>query len=170
MLSIYIALAALASYWILQKLLKKDLLKSVPGPPTIPVLGNFLQLVPNKLHIQLLEWARSYGSVYKLVLAGTPVVVVSGTKAMHEVWKHNMPTVGVWFSNVWYVEWRTFDSRIWSYFTETTFGRYIHIVGFQTCLKMTLTEAVVWLWKVYNNYLYMTVCYKFTDISILYVN
>ena len=82
MFALYIIITALALLWLL---FKKDALKSIPGPSTIPFLGNLHQLVPMKLHLQLLEWGQVHGSVYKLVLAGSPVVVVTGIRAMHEV-------------------------------------------------------------------------------------
>jgi len=36
-----------------------------PGPPTLPVLGNLHQMPSKDGHLQLQEWAKEYGSVFK---------------------------------------------------------------------------------------------------------
>ena len=53
----------------------------LPGPRGIPVLGNALQLAPERFHLQLEQWAREYGPCYKLQL-GKQLAVVVGD---HEV-------------------------------------------------------------------------------------
>ena len=53
----------------------------LPGPKGIPVLGNALQIAPERFHLQLEQWAREYGPFYKLQL-GKELAVVVGD---HEV-------------------------------------------------------------------------------------
>ena len=53
----------------------------LPGPKGIPLLGNSLQLAPERFHLQLEQWAREYGPSYKLQL-GKQLALVVGD---HEV-------------------------------------------------------------------------------------
>jgi cytochrome P450 len=52
-------------------------LKSLPGPRPLPVLGNLLKLGPPTLHLQLEEWARTYGEAYCCYFGRRPALVVS---------------------------------------------------------------------------------------------
>ena len=54
---------------------------SLPGPRGIPVLGNALQVAPERFHLQLEQWARDFGPYYKLKL-GKQLALVVGD---HEV-------------------------------------------------------------------------------------
>ena len=54
---------------------------SLPGPRGIPILGNGLQIAPERFHLQLEQWAREYGPYFKLHL-GKQLAVVVGD---HEV-------------------------------------------------------------------------------------
>ena len=58
---------------------------NLPGPDGIPFIGNFHQLNTPKLHVQLLKWAKKYGPVYTIWLGFKPVVIVTGSKQIHEV-------------------------------------------------------------------------------------
>ncbi|MDO9286581.1 MAG: cytochrome P450 [Aquabacterium sp.] len=53
----------------------------LPGPPGLPVVGNLLQIKPTRLHLQLEQWCRDYGPVYKLQL-GPRQAVVFGDHAL----------------------------------------------------------------------------------------
>ena len=53
----------------------------LPGPRGIPVLGNALQIAPERFHLQLEQWARDHGPFYKLRL-GRQLALVVGD---HEV-------------------------------------------------------------------------------------
>ena len=53
----------------------------LPGPRGIPVLGNALQITPERFHLQLEQWARDHGPFYKLRL-GRQLALVVGD---HEV-------------------------------------------------------------------------------------
>jgi cytochrome P450 len=48
----------------------------LPGPRTIPVFGNLLQIESTRLHLQLEQWCEAYGSIFKLQLGKRRVVVV----------------------------------------------------------------------------------------------
>ncbi len=47
----------------------------LPGPRGLPVLGNLLQIQASRLHLQLEQWCREHGPVYKLRLGKQRAVV-----------------------------------------------------------------------------------------------
>lgn len=49
--------------------------QDLPGPRPLPLVGNLLQIKPPRLHLQLEDWARTYGPVYRLQLGPKPAVV-----------------------------------------------------------------------------------------------
>lgn len=49
--------------------------RDLPSPPGLPLLGNFLQLRPDRLHTTLEEWAQKLGSPYRYRLGTMPVTV-----------------------------------------------------------------------------------------------
>ena len=52
--------------------------KLPPGPPTIPLFGNILQIPQKGAHFQFTKWAREYGGLYTLTLGtGTAAVITS---------------------------------------------------------------------------------------------
>ncbi|MET0519042.1 MAG: cytochrome P450 [Burkholderiaceae bacterium] len=51
-------------------------LASVPGPRGLPLLGHLLQIRPQRFHLQLEQWARQYGPLYRLQLKRQPLLVV----------------------------------------------------------------------------------------------
>jgi len=57
-------------------------LADLPSPRGQPLLGHTLMLEPLRLHQQLEAWAHELGSVYRLRLAGKPLVVLSDAEAM----------------------------------------------------------------------------------------
>ena len=48
----------------------------LPGPRGIPWFGNALQVDPARIHLQLEQWCREYGPVFKLTLVKRRVLVV----------------------------------------------------------------------------------------------
>ncbi len=54
----------------------------LPGPRGIPVFGNALQIKPQRFHLQLEQWARTYGSTYRLKLGRDTVVVTGNHEAV----------------------------------------------------------------------------------------
>ena len=47
----------------------------LPGPRALPVVGNLLQIKPDRLHLQMEQWCRQYGPVFKLQLGPRKAVV-----------------------------------------------------------------------------------------------
>ncbi|WP_076999005.1 cytochrome P450 [Variovorax sp. KK3] len=48
----------------------------LPGPRGVPVFGNLLQVDSTRLHLQLEDWCKAYGPIYKLRLGPRRAVVV----------------------------------------------------------------------------------------------
>ncbi len=59
-----------------------DPLREIPGPSGWPVLGNALQYSAGKRRYVLQDWSKRYGSVYKINLLGSKVVILSGIEAI----------------------------------------------------------------------------------------
>lgn len=57
-------------------------LADLPGPRGLPLLGNLLQIRPERFHLQLEDWQRRYGPLYRFQLGGKPVLVCSDTALM----------------------------------------------------------------------------------------
>ncbi|XP_071979126.1 cytochrome P450 2A4-like [Engystomops pustulosus] len=57
-----------------------------PGPTPLPILGNFLQLSGGDIVQALLKHSEKYGDVFTVYLGSRPVIVVSGYKAVKEVY------------------------------------------------------------------------------------
>jgi cytochrome P450 len=60
-------------------------LDSLPGPPGLPVLGNAHQLDPQRLHRQLEDWDRLYGSSYVVRLGSLRLLVLAETEHVQRV-------------------------------------------------------------------------------------
>ncbi len=56
----------------------------VPGPRGLPFLGNILQFTMETSHKTLTDWAKVYGSVYKIKTMGRYTVIVNGYDAINE--------------------------------------------------------------------------------------
>lgn len=57
----------------------------LPGPHGVPILGNLLDLNNPQPIDTLIDWAREYGPVYKIVVPGTTRIIVSGADLMPDV-------------------------------------------------------------------------------------
>jgi cytochrome P450 len=57
---------------------------ALPGPPGVPYFGNVLQLRPSRMHLQLEDWARRYGTPYRLRLIGRDMIVVADAPTIVE--------------------------------------------------------------------------------------
>ena len=53
--------------------------KLPPGPPGIPILGNIFD-IKGKAWLQHTEWARKYGPIFSLNMAGTTIIVLNTHK------------------------------------------------------------------------------------------
>ncbi|MES2716581.1 MAG: cytochrome P450 [Pseudomonadota bacterium] len=47
----------------------------LPGPRGLPVVGNLLQIQPERLHLQMEQWCREFGPVFRLKLGSRQAVV-----------------------------------------------------------------------------------------------
>ncbi|KAL1719677.1 cytochrome P450 [Schizophyllum commune] len=57
-----------------------------PGPPTIPILGNLLQIPRSRAHLQFAQWAKECGSEVITIKLGPQIaVVLSSARAIKEV-------------------------------------------------------------------------------------
>jgi cytochrome P450/nitrite reductase/ring-hydroxylating ferredoxin subunit len=60
----------------------------LPSPPGWPLLGHLSAMVGEQTHAQLESWAQTYGSVYRMQLAGQPVVVIADGTLVRELLRH----------------------------------------------------------------------------------
>jgi cytochrome P450 len=64
--------------------------KDLPGPRALPVVGNLLQIKPDRLHLQMEQWCREYGPVFKLQM-GPRRAVVFGDHALVQATLRDRP-------------------------------------------------------------------------------
>nr|UWY61445.1 cytochrome P450 43963 [Bufo gargarizans] len=57
-----------------------------PGPTSLPILGNCLQLSKGDIVKSLLKLSEKYGEVFTIYLGSRPVIVVTGYKSVKEVY------------------------------------------------------------------------------------
>jgi cytochrome P450 len=57
---------------------------ALPGPRGVPYFGNVLQFRPARMHLQLEDWARRYGTPYRLRLIGRDMLVVADAAMISE--------------------------------------------------------------------------------------
>ncbi|KPK05544.1 MAG: hypothetical protein AMJ64_11400 [Betaproteobacteria bacterium SG8_39] len=57
---------------------------ALPGPGGVPYFGNVLQFRPARMHLQLEDWARRYGTPYRLRLIGRDMLVVADSTLIGE--------------------------------------------------------------------------------------
>ena len=56
-----------------------------PGPPTVPILGNMLQMPIRDPHIQFTKWAGEYGPIYSLIIGTSTVIVLSSDTVVKDL-------------------------------------------------------------------------------------
>jgi len=57
----------------------------LPGPRGLPLLGNTLQVEPDRLHRQLEDWAKEHGTPFKLRIGSSRVLVVADSALNEQV-------------------------------------------------------------------------------------
>ena len=60
-------------------------LDELPGPPGLPVLGNFLQIKLARFHLVLERWAAEYGPTYQLRIGKRRVIVIADPKSCDQI-------------------------------------------------------------------------------------
>ena len=76
-----ILIIAVCIYYFVKKTSDLD---KIPGPYGLPFIGNTLQLDTKNPQIQCQDWARKYGSVFKLNLGGKDVVILGNYSSIHQ--------------------------------------------------------------------------------------
>ncbi|KAH6972758.1 putative cytochrome P450 oxidoreductase [Ilyonectria sp. MPI-CAGE-AT-0026] len=56
-----------------------------PGPPTLPILGNMLDIPTTGLGKKFMEWQAEYGKVFSLKVGPGNIIVICDRKAVHEL-------------------------------------------------------------------------------------
>ncbi|KAJ7677845.1 hypothetical protein DFH06DRAFT_561629, partial [Mycena polygramma] len=56
-----------------------------PGPPTLPILGNALQMPTKYAHLKFTEWARQYGGLLSLKLGSGTEIIITDIAAVREL-------------------------------------------------------------------------------------
>ncbi|TVY93076.1 Cytochrome P450 monooxygenase [Lachnellula willkommii] len=56
-----------------------------PGPPTIPFLGNALQIPAEGFYKKMKEWSGVYGKIYSLTVGSTNIIVLCDRKAVRDL-------------------------------------------------------------------------------------
>jgi cytochrome P450 len=68
--------------------------QDLPGPRGLPLVGNLLQVRPERLHLQCEQWAQTYGPLFRLQLADRQVVVVSDHSTVAAILRDRPDTFG----------------------------------------------------------------------------
>ncbi|KAF2230069.1 putative cytochrome P450 oxidoreductase [Viridothelium virens] len=55
-----------------------------PGPPTLPFIGNALQIPTKYAHFKFTEWARTYGGMYMLKVGNSNIAVITDRRIVKE--------------------------------------------------------------------------------------
>lgn len=62
----------------------KSRLPTIPGPPGLPILGNYHQLSPDPAET-LRQWSLTHGPIYQVMLGNMPVVVLNSMQACRDI-------------------------------------------------------------------------------------
>ena len=60
-------------------------LADLPSPKGLPLIGNLLQLAPERLHLTLEQWSRELGSMYTIDLGTKRALVCCDPELAHAV-------------------------------------------------------------------------------------
>ncbi|KAI4904388.1 hypothetical protein NFI96_016777 [Prochilodus magdalenae] len=81
-----IAMVTICTVYLLLRLTRVKIpegLQPLPGPQSLPVIGNALELGRNP-HISLTAMSKRYGSVFQIKIGTRPVVVLSGSETVRQ--------------------------------------------------------------------------------------
>nr|CAD7407115.1 unnamed protein product [Timema poppensis] len=56
-----------------------------PGPPCFPFIGSLLSMPTHDIHLSMMTWRHTYGSLTGFMMGGQPMVAVCEPKAVQEV-------------------------------------------------------------------------------------
>ncbi|KAI9835777.1 MAG: hypothetical protein M1819_001956 [Sarea resinae] len=56
-----------------------------PGPPTVPFLGNALDIPGEGFYKKMKDWAKEYGNIYSLTVGPTNIIVLCDRKAVRDL-------------------------------------------------------------------------------------
>ncbi len=82
---LWTVLIGILAVYVLSRLFSRSRLQHIPGPPTLPVVGNLHQLDRDRIRNTLLKWAKVYGPVYKIRVVSNDVLVVCGFEEIRSV-------------------------------------------------------------------------------------
>ncbi|XP_027005625.2 steroid 21-hydroxylase isoform X1 [Tachysurus fulvidraco] len=68
----------------LSQLFHRSLAPSLPGPPSLPFLGNIFELSQDHLPLYLTGLARRYGNIYRLRSGSTTMVILNSSEVIRE--------------------------------------------------------------------------------------
>ena len=60
-------------------------LARLPGPRSLPIIGNYHQINLDRLHIDLENWADQYGPIYRVRFRSSDIAVISDRRAIQQV-------------------------------------------------------------------------------------
>ena len=79
---ILIVIASVLGYLFFQH--SKNPLKHIPGPKGLPFVGNVFELASSVNYVQISDWAKIYGPIFKFSMFSKQMVVITGTDALKE--------------------------------------------------------------------------------------
>ena len=79
---IQLVVIAFVVYMLLKK---RNPLDAVPGPKSYPLIGNVHQLDMDKVFLNMADFAKQYGGIFKLYIFNKPVVIVNDQRFIHDV-------------------------------------------------------------------------------------
>ena len=79
---ILLVLITLGVYVLLKK---RNPLDKIPGPKPYPLIGNVHQLNMDKIFINMADFAKQYGGIFKIHIFNKPVVVVNDQRFIYDV-------------------------------------------------------------------------------------
>ncbi|KAI1504830.1 cytochrome P450 [Biscogniauxia marginata] len=79
------AFITLLSLYAFRVFATKSLLPTPPGPPPLPIIGNAHQAPKSHAWLQYHTWSKTYGPIIHLNMLGQSVIILSTSKAAHDL-------------------------------------------------------------------------------------